>query len=642
MRQTRKPGGTSADTHTHLYYYDGAGRMASTRYPSGRWIWVARDNLGRPTELSTAATQTGPGNYVAKGISYYAGSDEVVKLSLGGNQPTEYKRDSMRRLTGYSFAGLDYALSYEIDGKLKSVDKTFPKDVYITCPTDPHYPRPCTPHWGTTRVTERQQEYVYDTVSRQLTSAVTSGTRRNYAHDAYGNLLSGPLRTFATNAKSNQVTGFQYNFGGRVIYDGVNVIGYDMRGYIERISNSTSGTTTYTYNAEGQRASKSNNGYTIYYHYDANGTLIGERDASGVWLREYIWLGARPLMMIIPAKGATAEARYAIHVDHSGAPTAMTSEDGTVVWTWERGPYGEGAPVTTIPGLTLNVRMPGQYFDAESGYFYNNARYYDPRSGRFLQPDPAGEAGSGPSLYSYTRGDPVNYVDPSGQSALWASFVGGAAGAATGGMVGWTSSGGDPRAVGVGAVAGWTVGFFNPIGSLEWAFLQRQVMPGVTYAQMGNAAMATLLAQNLADLGQMDGYKAVSTLVGHAVGFGLGGTPANLFARSLFRGGTAGTTQLGYNLNLGYRPDAIPDPATYRDGNPSFNNFPFRDWGREARLSGTGFVSSFMGPQTFYSGIYDNPANIVGWPSDDSSSAEEKLATDILIVITPDDCNFCN
>jgi RHS repeat-associated protein len=54
---------------------------------------------------------------------------------------------------------------------------------------------------------------------------------------------------------------------------------------------------------------------------------------------------------------------------------------------------------------------PGQYFDTETGYHYNYHRYYDPKTGRYLTPDPIGLAGgSNP----YVGADPVNAVDPWG------------------------------------------------------------------------------------------------------------------------------------------------------------------------------------------------------------------------------------
>ncbi|WP_431781893.1 RHS repeat-associated core domain-containing protein [Streptomyces chumphonensis] len=55
-------------------------------------------------------------------------------------------------------------------------------------------------------------------------------------------------------------------------------------------------------------------------------------------------------------------------------------------------------------------RFAAGYQDA-NGLYHLSARYYDPHTSRFTQPDPSGQE-SNP--YLYAQGDPTNRIDPTG------------------------------------------------------------------------------------------------------------------------------------------------------------------------------------------------------------------------------------
>jgi RHS repeat-associated protein len=60
--------------------------------------------------------------------------------------------------------------------------------------------------------------------------------------------------------------------------------------------------------------------------------------------------------------------------------------------------------------------MPGQYFDTETGLFYNWNRYYSPAIGRYISSDPIGLEG-GMNTFNYALQSPVMYTDPEGLDA---------------------------------------------------------------------------------------------------------------------------------------------------------------------------------------------------------------------------------
>ncbi len=63
------------------------------------------------------------------------------------------------------------------------------------------------------------------------------------------------------------------------------------------------------------------------------------------------------------------------------------------------------------------LRFVGQVEDTETGFYYNYHRYYNPKIGRYTQPDPIGLAG-GINPYVYADNNPIMKVDPSGFSPL--------------------------------------------------------------------------------------------------------------------------------------------------------------------------------------------------------------------------------
>lgn len=58
-----------------------------------------------------------------------------------------------------------------------------------------------------------------------------------------------------------------------------------------------------------------------------------------------------------------------------------------------------------------NLGYCGEYFDNESGLIYLRARYYNPKTGRFINEDPIRD---GLNWYVYCGNNPVNRWDPSG------------------------------------------------------------------------------------------------------------------------------------------------------------------------------------------------------------------------------------
>ncbi|MBU2709345.1 hypothetical protein KCM76_25340, partial [Zooshikella marina] len=203
---------------------------------------------------------------------------------------------------------------------------------------------------------------------------------------------------------------------------------YDARGRLSSMTVNGELRAKYTYNAIGERVVKERilGGQSYYgvYQYDLAGQLLAEANYSSTRKlldRHYVWLGNMPVAMIEVhyqgnGKVANTQVSY-IHADHLNTPRRATNTDGNIVWAWYSDAYGVGQVADNPDGdgqtVTLNLRFPGQYFDAESGLFYNYFRDYDPSTGRYIESDPIGLNG-GLNTYAYVEGNPVRYIDSKG------------------------------------------------------------------------------------------------------------------------------------------------------------------------------------------------------------------------------------
>jgi RHS repeat-associated protein len=137
-----------------------------------------------------------------------------------------------------------------------------------------------------------------------------------------------------------------------------------------------------------------------------------------------MWKATASLGGLIPQKGLDVEHRhaavYSIHTDHLGTPQAVTDERRHVVWVAETTPFGQAKLVYAAASalnsggkFEMNLRLPGQVYDMETGLHYNYYRDYDPRLGRYTTPDPMGLAG-GLNPYAYVANSPLDNIDPLG------------------------------------------------------------------------------------------------------------------------------------------------------------------------------------------------------------------------------------
>jgi RHS repeat-associated protein len=168
-------------------------------------------------------------------------------------------------------------------------------------------------------------------------------------------------------------------------------------------------------------------GRAVHYTYDP---LFRRRTVeTGNAVRRTIWALDVPLEEQLAEGGRiryvydmTTEAALMIEIagawhvvvrdSHGDVSDLIRIRDEKIVWSAESLGFETAILANDLP-LPMPLRGPGQLFDEELGLVYQRARYYVPREGRFLTPDPLGPAG-GPNPFAYCLNQPLLWIDPRG------------------------------------------------------------------------------------------------------------------------------------------------------------------------------------------------------------------------------------
>lgn len=214
-----------------------------------------------------------------------------------------------------------------------------------------------------------------------------------------------------------------YDGNGNLYGDGTRAYAYDAEGSGRLVAAALpgGGSATYRYDPFGRRYSKTVNGVTTIYQHDLAGNEFAEYDGttnSILRYRLYSPTSAAPVVTLAP-DGYTLESYT--NTDRLGSVVSLSVAGGTMQGAVSYQPFGQSSTGAPPPGSGFGYA--GYRYDPETGLYYVRNRYYDPRRGRFLQPDPIRQDG-GVNLYAYVGNDPLNNTDPTG---LFARDAGNAA-----------------------------------------------------------------------------------------------------------------------------------------------------------------------------------------------------------------------
>ena len=370
------------------YEYDLEDRVTAIVYPSGRRVEYQRDILGRVTEVrAEVAGQMQP---ILTNITYRA-DGQMLSAEYGNGLAELREYDGQGRLLGKElidsagFVVEERTWTYDPAGNVIERTQSSATETFSYDPLDRLVGQ------DITSASDASWSYDYGPNHNRLSRQLEGEFGEDYAYQPQSNRLL--RRTRPTPASSPPEGIYQRKSS------------YNQAGRLSEYSENGDVKARYTYNTFGLRTRKATDAGTKVFHYDIGITLLGESDEAGNPGRDYIWLNGRPVATV-DAAGIVAY----IHTDHLFTPRLATDASAAIVWSWEGEAFGDAGPVGS---LTLNLRFPGQYFDAESGLHYNVMRDYDPALGRYMQSDPIGLQGS-LNIYIYAAINPGRYLDPLG------------------------------------------------------------------------------------------------------------------------------------------------------------------------------------------------------------------------------------
>lgn len=259
---------------------------------------------------------------------------------------------------------------------------------------------------------------------------------------------------------------------------------------------------------------------------------------------DYLFFPATPVLLAIRDE---TRIRYAAF-GHRYETLCLTDLDGRTIWQADYDAFGN-AVIEKGKSVFQPFRLAGQYLDTETGLHYCAARYYDPRLGRYLSPDPMFLEGGSDNFYAYCNGDPVNRLDPTGEFVFTAILVGASIGAAVGGAIeGYRQNKAGEETDGFKipkhALIGGVIG---AVGGGVGAAIEAGVAGTASASVLGKSALATMsatgflsgtggsVAEQCAEASATGNFVTPMQMVSRALADGLIGTVIGLAA--LGRGG---------------------------------------------------------------------------------------------------------
>lgn len=447
------------------YSYDFQDRLmryeetASGHRNAVQWEYDDKNNLASQTQILNGTTYT---------TSYSYDNDNRLKQATSDGESANYTYDAYSRMTGITAkSGTKSVVATNITYKDPSTTSTSTQ-VYKWTVGGTTYTYTYDARGNITAIADGSTTttYIYDSLD-QLTreNNQAAGKTWVYTYDNGGNILTKKEYDYTTGTLDTELNTISYGYDDSSWKDLLTSYGWkDLTS--DAIGNLIDdGDWTYTWQHGRQleqmllpRTIDRNREETVSFTYDAQGRRIGKHHESALLIvrtdgdyiatttkdYSYHYLNDTLTQMKISTLGGnttlhfTYDAIGPMSVNYDGTEyyylrnaqgdvTGLVDADGTQVVAYTYDAWGNPLSVTGSKSHTIGEDNPfryrGYFYDTETGLYYLQSRYYNPKTCRFINADnsisSSFESTHGYNLFAYCFNNPVNMGDSSGNWPKW-------------------------------------------------------------------------------------------------------------------------------------------------------------------------------------------------------------------------------